>query len=305
MSKYDYLLDPSGKLQIIKDYYDIYVELIIDKQLYLVPVSLPRRRPELRFDLNHPQNDLWDYLDECAEQLSYKNVASWKSVQLNALKGKLSVTDRLLERLILDGSVCSACFFSGKNYNPNPQKNVQNLRDKGYIIVTQRKAQCDKCKQQKARYALTPVLMNQKYSVEVIPSKLKRKICETFAFRDAYTGIQNPNAEAHIPDHKFPEDRWDADTAVKNDADMSPAEIQEKFQLLNAQTNMQKKQACGECIRTGKRGFPFGIKYYYAGTEEWDVSIPVKGKAAEQGCIGCGWYDILKWREELNKILNK
>ena len=185
------------------------------------------------------------------------------------------------------------------------EKGERGKDSKGYIIVTHRGVQCDKCGQRKARYTLTPVLMNQKNSVETIPPKLKQKICALFDFRDAYTGIQNPNAEAHIPDHKFPEDRWNTDTAVKNDVDMSTSEIKAKFQLLNAQTNMQKKQACGECIRTGKRGYPFGIKYYYAGTEDWDKAIPSHGKAAESGCIGCGWYDMLKWKEELNKKLNK
>ena len=85
---------------------------------------------------------------------------------------------------------------------------------------------------------------------------------------------------------------------------MPVTEIREKFQLLNAQTNMQKKQSCRECIRTGKRGYPFGIKFYYFGTEEWNKEIPTTGKGAEKGCVGCGWYDMLKWREELNKKLN-
>ena len=85
---------------------------------------------------------------------------------------------------------------------------------------------------------------------------------------------------------------------------MSVTEIQEKFQLLNAQTNMQKKQWCSECVRTGKRGYPFGIKYYYSGSEDWDALIPQKGKDAEQGCIGCGWYDMIRWRESINNKLN-
>ena len=304
MKKYDYLLDASGSLIVIKDYHDIYVELRVDEKSFYVPVSLPRRRPELQFDLTNPGDDLWAYLDECSKQLSSENVSAWKEEQLKNLQDKKTVTDRLLVSLIEQDSVCCACFFSGDYYNPNPQKNIQNLRDKGYIIVTHRGVKCSKCNQRKARYTLTPVLMNHKYSVETIPAKLKKRICEVFDYRDAYTGIKNPNIEAHIPDHKFPEDRWDSATAVANDTNMSVAEIKEKFQLLNAQTNMQKKRWCSECMRTGKRGYPFGIKYYYSGLEDWDSSIPQKGKASEKGCVGCGWYDMLKWREELNKLIN-
>ncbi len=305
MGKYDYLIDGSGKLKTINVYHDVYVGLRVEGDTFFVPVSLPRRRPELQFDLDSPTDELWTYLDGCAEQLSSCKVAVWKSEQLEKLVDKKTMTDELLIEIINKGSVCSACFSNGDNYNPNPQKNVQNLRDRGYIIVTQRGVQCAKCGQRKARYTLTPVMMNNEYSTETIPSRLKKKICEVFDYRDAYTGIKNPNVASHIPDHKFPEDRWDSDTAVANDVDMTAQEIMEKFQLLNAQTNMQKKQWCSECIRTGKRGYPFGIKYYYSGNEEWDKTIPTKGKAAEQGCVGCGWYDMLKWKEELNKKLNE
>lgn len=254
MRKYDYLLDSSGAVIVTKDYHDIYVELQVDDHLFYVPVSLPRRRPELQFDLTNPGDDLWVYLDECANQLSSEKVSMWKDEQLKMLQGKKTVTDRLLINLIERDSICCACFFSGDNYNPNPQKNIQNLRDKGFIIVTHRGVQCSECGQKKARYTLTPVLMNHKYSVETIPSKLKKRICEVFDYRDTYTGIKNPNPEAHIPDHKFPEDRWDSDTAVSNDVNMSVTEIQNKFQLLNAQTNMQKNNGAVSVLEQANAG---------------------------------------------------
>ena len=31
----------------------------------------------------------------------------------------------------------------------------------------------------------------------------------------------------------------------------------------------------------------------------------VKGKEAEIGCVGCPWYDIQKWRENLISTLKK
>ena len=56
--------------------------------------------------------------------------------------------------------------------------------------------------------------------------------------------------------------------------------------------------------RNGKRGMLFGIKFWYNGTtEDWPKEVPRKGIEAEIGCEGCGWYDVAKWREELNKKL--
>lgn len=304
MGEYDYLLNSSGRLKTIKDYHDFYVELKVGKKMYFVPISLPRRNPDLIFDLSNPSAELFAYLDYCINQLSDNNIKTWKKEELKLLQNKTSVTNKLLASLIRNDSVCSSCFFSGDNYNPNPQKNIQILRDKGYIIITQRSKLCPVCGLKKARYTLTPVLKNKTFYSEEIKPKVKMKICKVFDFRDAYTGIRNPNVEAHIPDHKFPEERWGTKKAAPDDINISVEEIKKKYQLFNAQTNMQKKNSCSECLRTGKRGYPFGIKYYYAGTENWDVSIPQKGKDAEKGCVGCGWYDMLKWREELNKVIN-
>ncbi|NMV48347.1 hypothetical protein FOL85_02350 [Lactobacillus reuteri] len=74
----------------------------------------------------------------------------------------------------------------------------------------------------------------------------------------------------------------------------------------HAKSNRSKKrEACRRCVLSGKRQCPFGIKYFYKGDEDWDPNIPQKGKEAEAGCVGCGWYDIEKWRQELNKQLEE
>ena len=86
---------------------------------------------------------------------------------------------------------------------------------------------------------------------------------------------------------------------------MTDDEIRQKFQLLTNQRNQQKREVCRTCFQTGKRGYPFGIKYYYAGSEDWDPGIPAKGKKAECGCVGCGWYDVAEWRRQLLLALAK
>ena len=40
--------------------------------------------------------------------------------------------------------------------------------------------------------------------------------------------------------------------------------------------------------------------FFRNGDEKWNSKHKV-GKIAELGCVGCGWYDIVKWRDSLNK----
>ena len=117
--------------------------------------------------------------------------------------------------------------------------------------------------------------------------------------------LSTANKAGLLPDHKFPEIRWDVETRVENPETMSNMEINEKFQLLDNQRNQQKREVCRSCFQTGKRGIIFGIKYFYEGDENWNKDIPKIGKEAEKGCIGCAWYDITTWRKSLNKTLNQ
>ncbi|MDJ0517085.1 MAG: hypothetical protein QNJ74_12810 [Trichodesmium sp. MO_231.B1] len=72
---------------------------------------------------------------------------------------------------------------------------------------------------------------------------------------------------------------------------MSEAEIKQKFQLLKKDSagnhNLLKSRSCEFCLKTGKRGTPLGIKFWYQGNENWRHNIPQIGKDAETGCIGC------------------
>ncbi len=59
---------------------------------------------------------------------------------------------------------------------------------------------------------------------------------------------------------------------------MSEAEIKQKFQLLKkdgaGNHNLLKSRNCEFCIKTGKRGTPLGIKFWYQGNENWPYNIP-------------------------------
>ena len=100
-------------------------------------------------------------------------------------------------------------------------------------------------------------------------------------------------------------ERWGG-SEEKNPTQMDEQEIERKFQLLKKDSsgnhNLLKSRACERCIATGKRGYPMGIKFYYAGDENWPADCPVKGPEAERGCYGCGWYDFDAWRAALNQL---
>ena len=59
---------------------------------------------------------------------------------------------------------------------------------------------------------------------------------------------------------------------------------------------------CRKCFQTEKRGVIFGIDFFYEGGKNW-TSKQKKGKDAEKGCFGCGWYDTSVWRKNLNAKL--
>jgi hypothetical protein len=82
---------------------------------------------------------------------------------------------------------------------------------------------------------------------------------------------------------------------------MSENEIKSKFILLTRSNNLLKSRQCEKCVKEKIRGNFLGIYFWHEGDENWN------GKTAtdEKGCIGCFWYDPYKWREELNKIVNK
>ena len=102
--------------------------------------------------------------------------------------------------------------------------------------------------------------------------------------------------------------RWDDETSRQQTdyRNMTDENIRERFQLLkksngNVSHNLLKSRACEVCFDTGRRGTPFGIRHFYSGGPHWE------GKDAKdpRGCIGCGWYDVEKWRESLNQHLNR
>ncbi len=181
--------------------------------------------------------------------------------------------------------------------NPNLQRRLQDLKDGGYTIAIVQYGR------DKTTSTLLPFPKHTEMGYENF-KQIKARIIRLLENRNAFEA-RVTSAGSLIPDHKFSEVRWDDATKAENSADMSDDEIIRKFQLLDNQRNQQKREVCRKCFQEGIRGSLYGIDFYYKGDSQWDSSIPKVGKSAEEGCVGCPWYDIERWRKELNdKIKN-
>jgi len=151
---------------------------------------------------------------------------------------------------------------------------------------------------------LLPIPLHAEMRYENFTPQFKARVIRLLKERNAFEARVTAK-KALIPDHKFSEVRWDEKTKAENPMTMTDEEIIQKFQLLDNQRNQQKREICRKCFQEKIRGTIYGINYFYKGNEKWDSSIPEKGKAAEKGCEGCAWYDLERWRKELNKKLAK
>lgn len=252
-----------------------------------------------RTGVSIPANDrkaLEDHLNNIYAQMHPSLYDEWLKEQDRLWNATRAVETKEIFNILKDGRWhCRNCEIS----SPNFARRIQDIKEMGYTIATHINYHCDVCKNNRStRLILLPInrvtLAGNGY--ETWSPTLRRRIIDVLKSIDVY---ENAFCRNCLPDHKFSEIRWDNDTKSENPETMSNDEIIAKFQLLTNQRNQQKREVCRACFQTGKRGVIYGIPYYYEGTENWDPSIPKKGKDAERGCIGCPWYDIDAWRKHL------
>lgn len=263
-----------------------------------VPVEYRRTGLLLKTD-----DEVKTHLNNVYEQMNPVNFNSWMKKQDEFWKEKkrAAKTKAFFDSLIKGGWQCVECTLPK---NPNWARRIQDLKEFGYTIATDTNRYCPVCKANKTHLILLPIDRGgaEGNGYENWTPALRKRIIKVLGGIDVYENVENQHC---LPDHKFSEIRWDDNTKATNSADMTDEEIRQKFQLLTNQRNQQKREVCRKCTQTGMRGYPFGIKYYYKGCEKWDKSIPIKGKEAEQGCVGCGWYDMVEWRRQLMKKLEE
>jgi hypothetical protein len=240
------------------------------------------------------ENELIAHLELISPYFKAKNIADWiaqeKSVWETDWKGK-EVTKGFFD------AMSSMQWTSDFPPNDNPQRRIQDIKELGYTIASRRVGK-------KMERLLLPIPRGLQTGYETFSKEFRMKALKALNHINVYE-LSTANKAGLLPDHKFPEIRWDVETRVGNPETMSNAEINDKFQLLDNQRNQQKREVCRNCFQTGKRGVIFGIKYFYEGDEKWNKNIPKIGKEAEKGCVGCAWYDIAIWRTSLNETFNQ
>jgi hypothetical protein len=188
--------------------------------------------------------------------------------------------------------------------NDNPQRRLQDIKELGYTIASRPTGI-----KIKREFLLVPIPRYANAGYETFSIPFRKKALQVLNQLNVYE-LSEANKAGLLPDHKFPEIRWDSKTKEENLDTMTETEIKNKFQLLDNQRNQQKREVCRKCFQTNKRGIIFGIHYFYEGNEHWETNFISQnkeiikiGKSAELGCIGCAWYDIQKWRESLNALI--
>lgn len=245
-----------------------------------------------------PDSGIDGYLEEIYDEMDPNNWAGWHAEQVRfwQTKPRAAKTKQFFD--VLSQEPKWQCVNCNLPPNPNPARRIQDLKEFGYTLATNTKRQCASCRANTTQLLLLPLSRGGITGYETWTPETRSRIVKVLACYDAFEGKVG-RKEGLLPDHKFPEIRWDLKTRRESLSDLSENEIKHDFQLLSNQRNQQKREVCRACYQTGKRGNIFGISFFYQGSETWDPNIPKTGKDAEEGCRGCGWYDIQKWRVAL------
>jgi hypothetical protein len=245
----------------------------------------------------------WSVVVAAYEAMRPSERDAWVAAQEEFWRSKPNAR---ITKAFFDVLVAEPVWRCGKHELPanrNPARRLQDIKEFGYTLSTNTSAPCKVCDENTTQYLLLRLPRGGMSGYETWSKSLRARIVNVLGNYDSY---EDSRTNRHLlPDHKFPEARWDQGTREVNPSDMPEADIKRKYQLLSNQRNQQKREACRTCVQTGRRQFPFGIRFYYEGVEFWPVSTPVSGREAEKGCVGCGWYDLGAWRAALNAELSK
>ena len=284
---------------------EIYVEQTFEygniKKNWYIPIKQPKGTG---IDLEDSSNSkIKKYLKDVKVECDPKNWGDWRSTQEEYWDKyeNAGITKGIFDLLMEDFSWVPVKKFNSRNY----ARRIQEIIERGYTVARGVKRVNKKTNTSEIHVLLIPLPRGGVRKYEQWSPETRERILSVLNNYDVYENRFNKNSL--LPDHKFPEVRWDDNTARASEeiAKLTDDEIKKDFQLITNQRNLQKREACRRCYQSGERGIIFGVNYFYSGNEKWDDKYPKTGKDAENGCYGCGWYDIEKWRISINKKLKK
>lgn len=177
-------------------------------------------------------------------------------------------------------------------------------RSRPGLILERKRDQCGTCNSKTIWDRWTGETREAVCAAPLSPAVINR-VLALYGHRDALENTQRTAGELVI-DHRFPMIRWGQSEEALPD-DVSDEVLRNKFQLLKKDAagnhNQLKSRACETCAESGKRGTPLGIDWFYRGSQDWPDDIPTSGPEAENGCVGCGWYDFHSWQSGLNALI--
>lgn len=252
------------------------------------------RRTNLFIDT---KDALVTYIKLCIPKLHPRAIEEYKKAVVKTAKtviGEASDVTWPIFKKLLDN--CGAWVWNkALGSNSNPQRRIQAIKESGYTIAT-------KIDGKKTFHQLLPFDRVVAPTYETIPPKVRKAIFKALDGIDAFSGNAAPISA--LPDHKFPEIRWEATTPESNE-NLTISDMRDKFQLVPERVNQMKREVCRKCFQTGCRGKLNGINFFYHWDEKWPSHVPTMGVAAKVGCIGCFWYDMVEWRKQLNALIKE
>lgn len=187
------------------------------------------------------------------------------------------------------------CAYCASNSN-QPAATFREIKKQGYKFEETSPNRwgktmfCPACGTERTHYKLLALepQFQEKERIS-INGPTRQRILNLLGMTDAFSGA-SISSTPEI-DHKIPWTRLDNDIDAST---LSDREIKQHFQLLTREHNLLKDRMCGHCKNDNIRPPFFGLHFWYEGDEHYNGS-----------CVGCGWHDGAKWKEELNKILQE
>ena len=176
-----------------------------------VPIEYPRGGVHAETD-----EEIAEVLQKAYDYQDPKKKSEWEKEANEFWKdSKSKITLPLFKNLMSSSWKC----VSHLAETNNPQRRIQDIKDKGFTLATDTNMHCSRCKKNTTHHILLRLPIGALRKYETWSPELRKRIIKVLGNVDVY---EDRKASADIlPDHKFPETRWDEHTSADNDDNMT------------------------------------------------------------------------------------